>query len=488
LRKDGEILYADINTGKVLISGVEYNIGFFTDVSERKRAEEARRRQQLVESKLKELARALISPGSLEDISELVLEAGKDVTQSRYGFVGTLDPQSGNMIAHTLTSAIWENCQVPDKTFVFEEFSGLWGWVLKNRAPLFTNTPEEDPRSTGVPTGHIPVGNFLSVPVFLGEDIVGIIALCNSTRAYEQKDLDELKQIANLFALAVQRQRSEAELVEAKERAEAADKAKSEFLDNMSHEIRTPLNGIMGVMQFLQTTSLDEEQKEFVEICMKSSNRLSKLLIDILDLSRVEAGKLGIKKDQFRLKEVIDSIGDMFYYEVAQKDLNYISDYAPGIPEFLIGDSTRLTQILLNLVGNAIKYTFSGEVRLEVNGKYEGKQGYRLILIVADTGSGIADEQQEHIFGTFTQAYENGSHYSRDHDGAGLGLPLVQRLAALMGGNVFLESQKDQGTSVYVQIPFELPQEPGQGESGTDNDRLWKAVPGSRPAREMKIK
>lgn len=429
------------------------------DITQRRETEEENRQQQFVESKLREVAQALITRYSLADISELVLEAAKDLTQSRFGFVGTIDQETGNLISHTLSRTIWSTCQVEDKQFVFDRFHGLWGWVLDNQDPILCNDPQSDPRSTGVPEGHIPIERFLSIPVVLNEHTVGQIALANSTRKYADGDLEALQRLGVLYALAIQRQSFEAELVEAKDQAEAASQAKSHFLANMSHEIRTPLNGIVGAMQFLQETELNEEQQQLVDLCLRSSNRLTGLLTNILDMSRMESKTLEIKHEPFEPQAVLDAIGDMFAYEVQQKGLKWESSLGSEVPPILIGDGTRLTQALFHLVGNAVKYTPAGRVDLRAEMTWKQAGRCEIGFTVADTGIGIPKALQEYIFESFTQADEAGSPYARHHEGAGLGLSLVKHLVQLMQGELRLESEKGQGTRIIIRVPFELPHE-----------------------------
>ncbi|MGM0424500.1 MAG: ATP-binding protein [Thermodesulfobacteriota bacterium] len=477
LRKDGQIIYADFNTGRVAIKGIAYNLGFVTDVTERRLAEQAREQQQLVEARLRQLAQALLTSMSIQEISGLVLGAGQEITSSQHGFVGTLDPQTGNFVAHTLTKSIWSKCQVSNQDIVFKHYSGLWGWVLENQAPLLSNSPSEDHRSSGLPEGHISLKNFLSIPVVLQDHTVGQIALANNDRGYAERDLEVLQQLGTLFALAIQRKKYEEELVSAKEQAEAASRIKSEFLANMSHELRTPLNGILGGMQFLQEINLNQEEQEILDICYQAARRLDNLLANILDRSRLETGLMEVIPQDFGLLDVLQSIQDMFAYEIRQKGLDYQWELDAGIPEVLFGDSIRLTQLLCNLVGNALKFTDQGSIHLEAKLKLRQGSRCRIQFTITDTGCGIPEALQEEIFSLFTQGEQGTSVYARKHGGVGLGLSLVKLIADLMQGHVFLESQEGQGTTVFVLLPFDIPQQaedgstsPGpeaqQGESG----------------------
>jgi len=249
--------------------------------------------------------------------------------------------------------------------------------------------------------------------------------------------------------------RHEQELLRAKEMADAGSRAKSAFLANMSHEIRTPINGVMGMLQLLQTTALDTEQQEFVEMAARATKRLNRLLSDILDLSKIESGSLALHETVFALADVRQAVLDIFGPMARKKRLGLAFDLQGGLPDSVIGDDARLRQILLNLVGNAVKYTEAGSIQITVapaDATVPAVPGIPLDIVftVADTGRGIPADKIDDIFRPFVQV--DGS-YARQ-DGVGLGLAIVKRLAELLGGRIGVQSWQDSGTTMRVTLPL----------------------------------
>ncbi len=268
-----------------------------------------------------------------------------------------------------------------------------------------------------------------------------------------------------------ERKRVERELIAANRQASIASETKSLFLANMSHEIRTPLNGILGALQLLKADLADPEHAGYVNLAIRSSQRLTHLLSDLLDLSRVEAGRMPVAHDPFDVARLGDAVRELFQFELRTRGLALDVHMDPGLPETVLGDEGKTRQILFNLVGNALKFTERGGVRLHMsplpkktgtagragaNGSGTGGNGAAgggmgILFTVEDTGKGIPDALLDSIFDPFAQG---DSSYVRRHQGAGLGLSIVRRLVVLLGGTLCVDSEEGRGTAFYVTLPF----------------------------------
>ncbi len=312
---------------------------------------------------------------------------------------------------------------------------------------------------------------FSSLWIYLSDSLLNLLThnTATMTRISEFKGiafivLSSLLLYRLIIGHAHDSRESEKALKEAKEAAEEANRAKSQFLANMSHELRTPMSGVLGMLEVVLGGHLEAEQRDYILTAYNSAGSMVRILNDILEMTKIEAGRIAIEDKPFILRECVALAADIFAAEARRKGLTFIVTVDERLPETMIGDSLRVQLILMNLVSNAVKFTRRGNVEVYVNAD-DGLSGGKLDVTfsVRDTGIGIADDMKHRIFLPFSQVDDSDT---RSYGGAGLGLVISKRIVDLMEGTIFFESEEGKGSRFVFTVPL---QEPGPKERNDAN-------------------
>ncbi len=342
-----------------------------------------------------------------------------------------------------------------DKDVEYYIDNGTFSWALNNTRPIVVHSPVSGHNQAlvSLSTKRSIHGMFIANAKDKGEIqgvTLDILQLIISIVVFSIDNLQLVEQLTdythNLEKKVTERTK---ELEEAKLRAEESSKSRSEFLANMSHEIRTPMNGVLGMLELLTETTLNKKQTHYVTTAQNSGNNMLVILNDILDLSKVESGKLVIEEEEFDLYETVDNLASIFASELQAKGVELIVDIDPAIPKCLLGGQTRFWQVVMNLLGNAKKFTEKGEIYLTLSLNEIKGEEIDLSVSVKDSGIGIAEKSLAKVFESFEQAEVNTT---RQYGGTGLGLTLCKKLTNMMGGDIHVISTLGEGSDFFFNV------------------------------------
>jgi len=453
--RDGAILHVDVQTYLETING---QITWITIAREKIPTETKEKNDGQCEylDALNKLMRQEDVPD--ETVMQLALEYGVRFTLSAYGSIFLVNQNETELAVHAWSSRVQADCTIPEpNTFCKVTHAGLLGTTVQTRGPLIVNDYHGMENKLDLPSGHVPMHRLMSLPVIDLGHITMVVGVANKAEDYTDDDVLCLSLLMETAWRTLQRNRLETELLKTGHAARKANEAKSHFLANMSHELRTPLNGILGMTQILMGTHLTPAQQEYLSLSMDAGRHLTKVLNDLLSLSSVETGVLEAINSKFNLVETVTELIDSLMSNATAKSLRLILEKADDMPERVYGDASKLRQILINLLLNAIKFTDTGEVKLTMKRGESSPENISetqtILFSVSDTGIGIPSDQHTAIFDSFTLGED---YLTKQYGGTGLGLSISRQLARLLGGMIHLESIPGAGSIFTLSLPFQI--------------------------------
>ncbi|MFM8433459.1 MAG: ATP-binding protein, partial [Bacteroidota bacterium] len=425
-------------------------------IESRKNQKQIRQSQEVLTNLMKLNEDFIRSRDNKREAFNRMLDYILEVTGSEYGFIGEVLYRNGEpyLKSYAVTNIAWneETRAIYEKYakagMEFTNLNTLFGHTMITGEAVISNDPSNDPRKGGLPHGHPALNHYMGLPIKDSEGaMIGMLGIANKPGGYGETDISMLQPFIStcaIMVIAMQVQSQNAQMQE-------VQRQKDLFLANMSHEIRTPLNAIIGFNDLMSNTKLDSEQMKYVETIDIASRNLSVIINDILDISKLEAGMLMLEKKPFSIEKIVKQVIQLNSSKAKQKGIKLLLGFDHDIPPHVIGDETRLSQILINLVNNAVKFTSSGYVELKVMELQRQDDEIKIRFSVTDTGIGIPAEKAETIFERFTQAE---SSTTRMYGGTGLGLNIVKSLSELHGGTVRLNSQVGKGSEFIVELTY----------------------------------
>jgi len=461
--------------------------GTVQDVTERAELEQRLANKTRLLDALRHAFLRFVSDAPFEQLSESLLDSLIDVTSSEYGFIGMIQhEQDGTpyLKTYALTDIAWDDNtrQLYEEShghgWEFRNLDTLFGVTIRNGELVISNDAPNDPRSGGLPHGHPPLHTYLGVPIYYGDRMVAMYGLANRPGGYDAGIIEQLELFNASYGVLVHacevaqaEADSRAETERARQLAEKANQAKSDFLSAMSHELRTPLNAILGFAQLLELDGgkLDDDQRDNINEILGAGHHLLELINEVLDLAKIETGRIDLSNDAVDLDDLLAECCRLLAPMARDKGLQMDCDSALSATS-VQGDYTRVKQVLLNLLSNAVKYNRPGG-RVHVTRQL--LDGERLRVTVEDTGIGIADDDLQQLFQPFHRVAQDNSEI----EGTGIGLVISKRLVEAMGGSIGVDSEPGKGSRFWFELPRSIAEQPPAATAPQDAPASQLAQP-----------
>jgi PAS domain S-box-containing protein len=470
--KDGSLRDMLTSNRPVTLRGQRYVAAIWRDITEQKQTEAelttyreslvalvaqrtealetANRRLQVSDRRLNAMFEMSQRSGELQEreLLQMGIDEAVRLTDSEIGYLHFVDEDAQTIELVTWSHGTLKYCQATYDNHYPIAAAGIWADTVRLHRPVVHNDYQHMRGPHGYPACHAHLVRHLGVPLIEQGKVRMLLGVGNKATDYDATDIRELELIGNDLWRIIMRRRTEIALAEAKDAAEAANRAKSVFLANMSHEIRTPMNAILGLTHLLQRGAQDPRQRDQLDKVSSAAQHLLALINNILDISKIEAGKLNLEHTDINLDRLFAGIFDLLCDKARDKGLEIVQDIDPALPLRLRGDATRLGQVLLNLASNAVKFTDAGTVVLRA---LPAETAACVRFEVLDTGIGLSEAQIRRLFQPFEQA-DNST--TRRYGGTGLGLAISHRLVELMGGRTGVESEPGKGSRFWFEVPL----------------------------------